>query len=378
MTKNTAIAWTSGIAVALAGMTFAHAEVAQSGWSLSVLGQYTDADDRGPNTDSGLGARVGLSYALSNMLVLDGIIGYQEFEGDTSADLWQDEYTVGLDLQWHVLPDLGPLHPYLVAGFGGVRTTDITSPFRTTNDYFWDAGLGVQVPFGNSAFGLIADVKHRSIYWDDTRGQQDPNEVIAGIGLTYDLSPAPKMIVMRDAADGDADGDGVPDSLDRCPGTAAGTAVDAYGCAVATVGDADGDGIPDNMDRCPNTPAGTPVDGEGCPAPETVVIYFAFDSAALNGAARKALDVVANNLNQRSYVVAIANGHADRTGTEAYNQALSQRRANAVADYLGSQGVSKNQLRTRAFGETRPVNAGETPEQRARNRRVEINLVEER
>jgi outer membrane protein OmpA-like peptidoglycan-associated protein len=108
------------------------------------------------------------------------------------------------------------------------------------------------------------------------------------------------------------------------------------------------------------------------------VIYFAFDSAALNGAARKALDVVANNLNQRSYVVAIANGHADRTGTEAYNQALSQRRANAVADYLGSQGVSKNQLRTRAFGETRPVNAGETPEQRARNRRVEINLVEER
>ena len=87
--------------------------------------------------------------------------------------------------------------------------------------------------------------------------------------------------------------------------------------------------------------------------------------------------MVAANLKERDFVVAIANGHADRTGTEAYNLDLSKRRANSVADYLRAQGVGANQIRTRAFGESRPLNAGETPAQRARNRRVEINLIEE-
>ena len=59
----------------------------------------------------------------------------------------------------------------------------------------------------------------------------------------------------------DSDGDGVPDNVDKCPGTPKGVRVDASGCPV----DSDGDGVPDHLDKCPGTPRGVPVDDKGCP-----------------------------------------------------------------------------------------------------------------
>ena len=105
------------------------------------------------------------------------------------------------------------------------------------------------------------------------------------------------------------------------------------------------------------------------------MIYFAFDSAELNSAAKAALDRVAANLTNRNFVVAIANGHADATGTEEYNMGLSERRAASVANYLTSKGVGASQVRQRAYGETRPAASDDTEIGRAKNRRVEINLL---
>jgi len=65
----------------------------------------------------------------------------------------------------------------------------------------------------------------------------------------------------------DSDGDGVPDTRDKCPNTPAGVKVDADGCCL----DSDGDGVPDYKDKCPNTPRGVPVDAEGCPLSGIVV-----------------------------------------------------------------------------------------------------------
>jgi OmpA-OmpF porin, OOP family len=62
-------------------------------------------------------------------------------------------------------------------------------------------------------------------------------------------------------AERDSDGDGVPDRLDKCPGTPKGVAVDADGCPI----DSDGDGVPDHLDKCPDTPRGVTVDADGCP-----------------------------------------------------------------------------------------------------------------
>ena len=80
-------------------------------------------------------------------------------------------------------------------------------------------------------------------------------------------SPPPTTQVL------DADQDGVPDSLDSCPGTPFGTTVDASGCPVQSspppVLDSDQDGVPDSLDACPNTALGTAVDASGCPLPST-------------------------------------------------------------------------------------------------------------
>lgn len=69
------------------------------------------------------------------------------------------------------------------------------------------------------------------------------------------------MKVGPDGCPLDSDGDGVPDSYDKCPNTPPGTKVDADGCPL----DSDGDGIPDSIDKCPDTPKGVIVNADGCP-----------------------------------------------------------------------------------------------------------------
>ena len=71
----------------------------------------------------------------------------------------------------------------------------------------------------------------------------------------------------------------------------------------------------------------------------------------------------------------IAVGHTDSTGNAAYNLALSTRRANAVKDYLVSKGIEKNRVYTEGKGLTQPVADNRTREGRAKNRRVEIEVV---
>jgi outer membrane protein OmpA-like peptidoglycan-associated protein len=68
-------------------------------------------------------------------------------------------------------------------------------------------------------------------------------------------------------------------------------------------------------------------------------------------------------------------GHTDSTGSDAYNQALSERRAQSVADYLSMRGVARARMGIRGYGETQPIAPNETEEGRSQNRRVEIKVV---
>ena len=68
-------------------------------------------------------------------------------------------------------------------------------------------------------------------------------------------------------------------------------------------------------------------------------------------------------------------GHTDSDGSETYNQALSERRAQSVASYLSSHGVSSVRMATRGYGEMQPIASNETPDGKAQNRRVEIKIV---
>jgi len=161
-------------------------------------------------------------------------------------------------------------------------------------------------------------------------------------------------------------------------------------------GDEDGDGVFDRRDRCPDTPADTPVEHHGCPlpqypasappvepqAPATEVItlndagkvLFDFDKSDLTAAARSQLDGLMGKLSHASVASIRVVGHTDSVGTDAYNKALSERRASSVVEYLLTQGLAPEKLTSEGKGESEPVADNETDEGRAQNRRVELHI----
>ncbi|UHQ19045.1 OmpA family protein [Lysobacter sp. KIS68-7] len=104
-------------------------------------------------------------------------------------------------------------------------------------------------------------------------------------------------------------------------------------------------------------------------------VTFDFDSATVKPQFQPVLDNVASTLTQYNQTVIEVAGHTDSVGSDSYNQALSQRRANAVAGYLGSHGVMQQRVMTVGAGESRPIASNDTESGRAQNRRVEITLV---
>jgi outer membrane protein OmpA-like peptidoglycan-associated protein len=104
-------------------------------------------------------------------------------------------------------------------------------------------------------------------------------------------------------------------------------------------------------------------------------LTFGVDSANIDPTFRPTLDKVASTLTQYEKTYVDVMGHTDSTGTDAYNQTLSERRASSVAGYLGSRGVQQARLATRGYGESQPKASNTTEEGRAENRRVEIRLV---
>jgi outer membrane protein OmpA-like peptidoglycan-associated protein len=105
-------------------------------------------------------------------------------------------------------------------------------------------------------------------------------------------------------------------------------------------------------------------------------VLFAFDSDALADAAPAELDRVVQAIRERSGARVTVEGHTDDVGTDEYNLALSERRAQAVAAYLAQKGIAKDHIKARGFGKTRPI-GGNDDQGRKRNRRVEI-LIKER
>ncbi len=103
-------------------------------------------------------------------------------------------------------------------------------------------------------------------------------------------------------------------------------------------------------------------------------VLFAVDSASLNGSSRGALEQVAAVLNEYPKTAVVVQGHTDSTGSEAHNQQLSERRAEAVRGYLVGRGVAPGRLTAVGYGESFPIASNASPEGRQRNRRVDILL----
>ncbi|MEN8808089.1 MAG: OmpA family protein [Desulfobacterales bacterium] len=177
------------------------------------------------------------------------------------------------------------------------------------------------------------------------------------------------------AEPGDSDGDGVPDNLDKCPGTPRGTAVDSTGCPKAPAPmakpDSDGDGVPDDRDKCPNTPKGATVNADGCWAYQGE-IFFDVNSSTVKSEAYPMLDEAVKVLRNNPDLNVEVQGHTDNTGTAEYNLWLSQKRAESAMNYLVDKGIDPGRLTAKGYGFERPVASNDTPEGRAKNRRVEF------
>ena len=124
-------------------------------------------------------------------------------------------------------------------------------------------------------------------------------------------------------------------------------------------------------DRCPTTPAGDRVDTAGCSLTIRLEVLFATNSATINPASYPELDRVVTFLRETSpSATGVIEGHTDNQGADAYNQQLSERRANAVMKYLIDKGVPATRLSAQGLGETQPVADNATADGRAQNRRV--------
>ncbi|MFH1502235.1 MAG: OmpA family protein [Candidatus Eisenbacteria bacterium] len=175
--------------------------------------------------------------------------------------------------------------------------------------------------------------------------------------------------------DVDRDGDGILDEDDKCPDDPEDIDgyMDADGCPDP---DNDGDGVLDGADKCPDTPKGVMVDKNGCPKAKAtmvaIMVNFDLDSAELSDTAKGKLDALVTALRaDMDYTIDIA-GYACDLGTDAYNDALSERRANVVHQYLLDAGLSELRMEITAFGEQNPLVANDTEEARRQNRRVHI------
>jgi len=128
-------------------------------------------------------------------------------------------------------------------------------------------------------------------------------------------------------------------------------------------------------------PAPTPAPAPVVAAPTSEKVTFAasalfdFDKAVLKSEGKTQLDDMVSKLKSINLEVVIAVGHTDSVGTDAYNQKLSIRRAEAVKAYLVSKGIESNRVYTEGKGKKQPVADNKTAEGRAKNRRVEIEVV---
>lgn len=192
---------------------------------------------------------------------------------------------------------------------------------------------------------------------------------------------------------GDLDGDGVLDDADQCPKTPEDPDgfEDEDGCPDP---DNDADGIVDAEDRCPLQPENMNghLDGDGCPDVKLELVevkrdtgkieirqkvYFATGKARIRERSHELLNQVATALETNPDLRVMVEGHTDSVGSSSTNLRLSQRRADAVRDYLIGRGIEPDRLTAVGFGEEKPIDTNRTKRGRENNRRVEFTILGE-
>ncbi|MCX5851377.1 MAG: OmpA family protein [Deltaproteobacteria bacterium] len=334
-------------------------------------GNQTYSED--PFYQPELAAGVGLGYNLTEKWGLEASLHYinANYNENEETDTW----LYRLNGLYH-FPSIGDkLVPFVAAGLGGI--TFNRSADDADANFLLNYGAGLKYFFTDN-LALRGDVYHIVTLNDNY------NNLLYTLGVTY-LIGGQKPVAVQPK---DSDGDGVIDDMDKCPDTPKGVVVDAAGCPL----DSDGDGIYDYLDKCPDVPGPGTVDG--CPVKEEVQeekeeaaaeliekkrvrlnVEFDFDKADVKAKYHDEIGKVAAVLKANPEITIVVEGHTDSRGTEKYNEALSQKRADSVKKYIVDKfGIKASRIGAKGYGKSRPIADNATEEGRQINRRVEAAI----
>lgn len=168
------------------------------------------------------------------------------------------------------------------------------------------------------------------------------------------------------------------DAIEGCDGKPIKPKPAVVPVVAAVPADSDGDGVTDDMDKCPDSPSDKPVDADGCTIVSVVLenVQFESNSSELTAGSSESLDEVVNAMSEYDQLRIEIQAHTDNMGEASYNLSLSEKRANSVRDYLIAQGVAANRMEVKGYGETQPIADNSTRDGRAKNRRVELKVID--
>ncbi|MFZ5501955.1 MAG: OmpA family protein [Pseudomonadota bacterium] len=335
----------SAITLALAGALFGSFAVHASEFDGSWAGAKVGVNDSDavilPTTlnrrdSTALGLEGGHNWNVGSVLL--GVNGYYDLNAKKTHAPGGVNYgsdTYGLDAKLG-LPK-GKWLPYAKVGYGRTTGSGGATTIRSSDEHY---GVGVEYKFAPS-WSLAAE--YSKSHAANAAGWLANNNYTVGVNYYFNKPAAVVPMVVAAAAPVMAKPDPVP--MAAPVPTPAPTPKEVWKTLLEN----------------------KPVNIEGA--------YFAFDSAKLRGGSLQKLDEVVDFAKQYPDAELEAAGHTDSIGDEAYNQTLSERRAESVKGYLVSHGVDGSRVMVKGYGETQPVADNKTSEGRAQNRRVEIRSV---
>lgn len=282
---------------------------------------------------------------------------------------------------------------YLLIGAGAQDTKSYPgNSGSSVGTTIYQGGIGDLVPFrfGRYEFALRVETLYQGGSRDrdskdvaagapDVNVPRTFNSVIFNVGLQLPMgltheqpeqAPPPPPAVVPVSQAPDSDGDGVADDVDQCPNTPKGVQVDDKGCPLPPA--------PPPPPPCKAPATGERVSLAGCGTGDTITLHgvnFESNKAKMTPNATSIMDNVADELNTYAAIHVEIDGHTDGKGSELYNKKLSERRADAVRNYLLTKGISGDRLTTAGFGASQPIASNDTDDGREQNRRVVLKIV---
>lgn len=338
-----------------------------------INGGYVHILEDGRGSDDGQGVYLGIGSAYNQYIGFEYSAFYHEFDRDGAANpnSWRE---FGGKVDGMLFYSRNPaFSPYFGVGLG--FTNNKITGGNEEADTLVDAGVGFFKYFTAPDLGLRVDLRSRWVELNSTPGFSSFTEPILRVGLVIPLGERPAAYSAMSTTDTTTTSTDTTTTTTDTTTTQTGSR------------DSDGDGVPDSSDKCPGTARGVAVDADGCPltaatGPNRAFenVQFAFDKSDLTSYAQGSLDntisTIKGLVRQYPSLKVDVSGHTDWIGTDGYNQALSERRVNAVMNYLKRNGVEANRINSFAFGEAKPIATNETDEGRTLNRRAEIRTRE--